>query len=45
MLILWASPQVDEKQLNHILRLVDDGKRDGTLVHGGSRYGNKVRPI
>ena len=45
MLILWPSPQVDEKQLNHILRLVDDGKRDGTLVHGGSRYGNKVRPI
>ena len=36
------SPQVDEKQLQHIQRLIEHGKKDGTLVHGGNRYGDKV---
>jgi hypothetical protein len=37
------SPQGDEKQLQRILNLIEHGKRDGTLVYGGERYGNKVR--
>lgn len=28
--------------MKHILRLVEAGKRDGTLVHGGARHGEKV---
>ncbi|KAL3448202.1 aldehyde dehydrogenase domain-containing protein [Aspergillus insuetus] len=37
----FQGPQSDGKQLDHILRLIDVGKRDGTLVCGGNRYGNK----
>lgn len=28
--------------MNYILRLMEAGKRDGTLVHGGARHGEKV---
>ncbi|KAF9892273.1 hypothetical protein FE257_002050 [Aspergillus nanangensis] len=37
----FQGPQSDRKQMDHILRLIDVGKRDGTLVHGGKRYGEK----
>lgn len=37
----FQGPQVDEKQLAHIQRLVDAGKKDGMLVYGGKRVGEK----
>ncbi|KAH8817431.1 aldehyde dehydrogenase domain-containing protein [Xylogone sp. PMI_703] len=35
----FQGPQVDQKQLEHILRLIEVGKKDGTLIHGGNRSG------
>lgn len=39
----FQGPQVDETQLRHIQRLVDQGAKDGALVCGGTRHGEKVR--
>ncbi|KIW95305.1 uncharacterized protein Z519_03889 [Cladophialophora bantiana CBS 173.52] len=35
----FQGPQVDQKQLAHIQRLIDQGSKDGTLVYGGKRRG------
>lgn len=37
-----SSPQADQKQLEHILGLVEEGKKDSTLVFGGARHGDQV---
>jgi acyl-CoA reductase-like NAD-dependent aldehyde dehydrogenase len=39
----FGRPQVDKAQLHHILRLIETGKTDGTLVHGGRRHGVNVK--
>ena len=39
----FGRPQVDQAQLHHILRLIEAGKTDGTLVHGGRRHGITVK--
>ncbi|KAG0650381.1 Aldehyde dehydrogenase [Hyphodiscus hymeniophilus] len=37
----FQGPQVDQVQLQHILRLIEAGKKDGTLFHGGKRHGTQ----
>ncbi|MCJ1300625.1 hypothetical protein MMC08_003422 [Hypocenomyce scalaris] len=34
----FQGPQADQAQLTHILRLIEAGKKDGTLVNGGKRH-------
>jgi aldehyde dehydrogenase (NAD+) len=36
----FQGPQSDHRQLANIQRLVDQGAKDGTLVHGGKRHGS-----
>ena len=35
----FQGPQSDHRQLAHIQRLIEQGSKDGTLVHGGKRHG------
>jgi aldehyde dehydrogenase (NAD+) len=35
----FQGPQVDMKQVVHIQRLIEEGKKDGTLVYGGNQLG------
>ena len=35
----FQGPQVDMKQVEHIQRLINEGKKDGTLICGGNRSG------
>ncbi|KAH8892190.1 aldehyde dehydrogenase [Thozetella sp. PMI_491] len=37
----FQGPQADQRQMENILRLADIGKKDGQLIRGGKRFGEK----
>lgn len=42
ILLTISRPQVDVKQMQRILSLIDAGAKEGTVIHGGRRFGSKV---
>lgn len=41
-MLTTSRPQVDVKQMQRILRLIDASAKEGTVIHGGRRCGSKV---